>query len=437
MIAPLDADNSAAANVNTPPHQPRTPTLAPPSRLFLATLVGLALMMNTLGRGVTETFTVFLLPVEASFGASRAEMTLAYSIYMIVNGLSAPLAGQLIDRFGARVTYGAGLLFLGSGFVLAGTAETVWQYYAFYSVFGGLGAACLGMVAASSLLSRWFTERLGTMVAIPHAATGFGVLLIPPAAQFLLGYYEWQSVHQIIGCTVLALLPIAMALPLARMTRGSDVWRRQQRSVGQTGEKMWTAARAIRTEAFWSLFGLFFLTSAAAYAVIPQCVAFLVSRGYDPLFAAAAFGISGAFSGIGIIAAGWFSDRIGRLTTVTVSKIMTMTGIASLLALAWEPSLVLLYAFVFFFGIVQGARGPIIAVLVSLLFRGGSVGAIFGTLSLSMGLGAGSGSWLSGALHDWTGDYVASLTLGLICSALGLAIYWISPSLRRERPARL
>ena len=410
---------------------------APPSGLFLATLVGLALTMNTLGRGVTETFTVFLLPVEASFGATRAEMTLAYSIYMIVNGLSAPLAGQLIDRFGARVTYGAGLLFLGSGFVLAGTAETVWQYYAFYSVFGGLGAACLGMVAASSLLSRWFTERLGTVVAIPHAATGFGVLLIPPTAQFLLGYYEWQSVHQIIGCTVLALFPIAMALPLARMTRGSDVWQRQQRSIGQTGEKMWTAARAIRTEAFWSLFGLFFLTSAAAYAVIPQCVAFLVSRGYDPLFAAAAFGVSGAFSGIGIIAAGWFSDRIGRLTTVTVSKIMTMTGIASLLALAWEPSLVLLYSFVFFFGIVQGARGPIIAVLVSLLFRGGSVGAIFGTLSLSMGLGAGSGSWLSGALHDWTGDYIASLALGLICSGLGLVIYWISPSLRTERPARL
>jgi MFS family permease len=407
------------------------------SRLFLTTLVVLTLCMNTLGRGVTETFTVFLLPVEAAMGASRAEMTLAYSIYMIVNGLSAPIAGQLIDKYGARFTYGFGLLFLGSGFWLAGRAEELWHYYLFYSVYGGFGAATLGMVAASSLLSRWFTRRLGSVVAVPHAATGFGVLLIPPSAQYLMQFYSWQETHQIIGLVVLAFLVPVILLPLGSMSRGSEVWRAQRRAMRISGEQMWTAARAMKTEAFWSLFGVFFFTSAAAYAVIPQCVAFLVDRGFDPLFAAAAFGISGAFSAIGIMASGWFSDRVGRLTIVTITKFMTMTGILSLLAVAWVPSLIFVYLFVFFFGIVQGARGPIIAVLVSVLFRGGSVGAIFGTLSLSMGFGAGSASWLSGALHDWTHDYIASFSLGVICSAIGLAIYWISPSLRTERPARM
>ncbi len=407
------------------------------SRLFLTTLVALTLCMNTLGRGVTETFTVFLLPVEKTMGASRADMTLAYSIYMLVNGLSAPVAGQLIDKYGARFTYGFGLLFLGSGFWLAGRAEELWHYYLFYAVYGGFGAATLGMVAASSLLSRWFTHRLGSVVAVPHAATGFGVLLIPPAAQYLMQFYTWQETHQILGAAVLLVLLPVLILPLGTMTRGSQQWRVQRRRMRATGEQVWTAARAMKTEAFWSLFGVFFFTSAAAYAVIPQCVAFLVERGFDPLFAASAFGISGAFSAIGIMASGWFSDRVGRLTIVTITKIMTITGILSLLAVAWMPSLLFVYMFVFFFGIVQGARGPIIAVLVSVLFRGGSVGAIFGTLSLSMGLGAGSGSWLSGALHDWTHDYVASFMLGAVCSVLGLAIYWISPSLRTERPARL
>jgi len=393
--------------------------------------------MNTLGRGVTETFTVFLLPVEASFQASRAEITLAYSIYMLTVGISAPIAGQMIDRLGARVTYGIGLLALGSGFYLAGLASELWHYYLFYSVYSGFASACLGMVVASSLLSRWFTSRLGTVVAIPHSATGFGVLLLPPLAQYMLGFYSWQQVHQFIGIGVLLLLPLTLLLPLGAMTRGSERWRSQRRAARASGEKIWTAARAIQTEAFWSLFGLFFFTSAAAYAVVPHCVAFLVERGFDPLFAASAFGVSGAFSGIGIIAAGWISDRFGRLTTVTVSKFMTIAGILSLLGVAWVPSLLLVYSFVFFFGIVQGARGPVIAVLVALLFRGGSVGAIMGTLSLAMGLGAGGGSWLSGALHDVTGDYIASFTFGAACSALGLAVYWISPSLRRERPARL
>ncbi len=407
------------------------------SRVLLATLVVLALCMNTLGRGVTETFTVFLLPVEKSMGASRAEMTLAYSIYMIVNGLSAPIAGQLIDRHGARFTYGFGLLFLGSGFWLAGLASQLWHYYLFYAVYGGFGAAMLGMVAATSLLSRWFTKRLGSVTAVPHAATGFGVLLIPPTAQYLMQFYTWQQTHQIIGLFVLCMIPVVLALPLGTMTRGSELWRAQRRAQRRAGERIWTAARAVKTEAFRSLFAVFFFTSAAAYAVIPQCVAFLVDRGFDPLFAASAFGISGAFSSVGILASGWLSDRVGRLAIVTITKIMTITGILSLLAVAWMPSLLFVYMFVFIFGIVQGARGPIIAVLVTVLFRGGSVGAIFGTLSLAMGLGAGSAAWLSGALHDWSDDYIASFTLGAVCSALGLAVYWISPSLRTEKPAIL
>ncbi|MEM9356884.1 MAG: MFS transporter [Pseudomonadota bacterium] len=407
------------------------------SHVFLATMVSLTLLMNTLGRGVTETFTVFLLPVEETMQATRAEMTLAYSIYMLVNGVSAPIAGQMIDRLGGRLTYGIGLAFLGSGFWLAGHADALWQYYLFYSVYGGFGAAALGMVAASSLLSRWFTKRLGTVVAIPHAATGLGVLLIPPLAQFLMGYFSWQQTHQIIGAGVLVMIPFVLLLPLGAMSRGSELWRAQRRAARASGAQAWTALRAIQTEAFWSLFLVFFFTSVAAYAVIPQCVAFLVESGFDPLFAASAFGVSGLFSAIGIFASGWFSDRIGRLTIVTITKVLTMTGIASLIMIVWYPNLLFVYMFVFFFGIVQGARGPIIAVLVSLLFRGGSVGAIFGTLSLAMGLGAGGGSWLSGALHDWTDGYFASFTLGFVASALGLAVYWISPSLRRERPARI
>ncbi|MGI9522401.1 MAG: MFS transporter [Hyphomicrobiaceae bacterium] len=406
-----------------------------PTAGFLATLVALTLSMNTIGRGVTETFPVFLLPVETYLEATRAEITAAYSIYMLVHGLAAPIAGQLVDRLGCRWTYATGLSAIGLGSIGAGYAESLYQYYLFYGVFGGLGAACLGMVIATSLLSRWFTKNLGTMVAIPHAATGFGVLLIPPLAQMLLMYVSWQETYRIIGIVVLGFLPILFILPVNRMTTGSPHWqlRRRRLNVGP----VWTVARALRTESFWSLFLLFLFTSGAAYAVLPQSVAFLIESGFDPLFAAGAFGFSGALSGLGIIAAGWISDRAGRLATVTVSKLMTLTGILSLLAVAWFPSAVLVYAFVVFFGLVQGARGPVIAVLVAILFRGGSVGAIYGTLSIAMGAGAAIGSWTSGWLHDTTGDYVASFVLGATCSVCGLATYWISPSLRTERPAKI
>ncbi|MCB1509866.1 MAG: MFS transporter [Hyphomicrobiaceae bacterium] len=408
-----------------------------PGRAFFVTLMTLTLLMNTIGRGVTETFAVFLLPVEQALQVSRSEISATYSIYMLVHGLAAPFAGQLVDRLGARVTYATGLILLGSAYVSASFAENIWHYYLTAGALSGLGAASLGMVVASSLLSRWFTRGLGAMMAIPYAAVGAGMLVIPPLSQYLLTFMTWREAHLTLGLGVLCLLPLIVLLPLGRMTRGSDEWREMRERATADGGRVWTASRAIRTGAFWALFGVYFFTSVAAYAVLPQSVAFLVERGFDPLLAAGAFGMTGALSAVGIIAIGWLSDRAGRVAAIVISKISTITGILCLLAIAWVKSDALLYAFVFFFGLMQGARGPVITVMVAILFRGGSVGTIFGTLSMALGLGAGLGSWASGALHDLTGSYVASFSFAAAASFTGLMCYVLSPSLRLERPAEL
>src|SRR5207237_4672983 len=98
------------------------------------------------------------------------------------------------------------------------------------------------------------------------------------------------------------------------------------------------------------------------------------------------------------------------------------------------PSLLLVYAFVFFFGLMQGARGPIIVAMVAQLFRGG-VGAVYGTLSVAQGFGAGLGSWGSGLLYELTGGYIASFMLAICGALIGLAAVWVVRSPRREQIA--
>jgi len=354
---------------------------------------------------------------------------------MIVHGLAAPFAGQLIDRMGARVTYACGLSFLAAANFLAGYSTELWHYYLTAGAMSGLGAACLGMVVASALLSRWFTKGLGFMMAMPSAAVGGGMLIFPPLLQLSMEYYSWRETHQMLGICIAALLAFVLILPVRRMTRGSADWRRLRADHAARGEPSWTAIRAMKTGAFWALFGLYFFTSVAAYAVLPHSVAFLVEKGFDRVWAASAFGITGALSVFGILLMGWFSDYASRLASVTVSKFVTLTGIICLVFVAWYPTWILVYGFVLCFGLMQGARGPVIAVMVSILFRGGAVGTIFGALALGLGLGAGFGSWVSGELHDMTGDYVASFIFAGVASFTGLAIYWISASLRLERPA--
>lgn len=412
----------------------REPTTASEaSRAFLVSLLVLTFLMNTVGRGITETFAVFLLPVERGLGATRAEMAAAYSIFAMAYGFSAPFTGQLIDRLGARVTYGFGLTVLGLGYVLAGFSTAVWHYYLCVGLLGGLGAAALGMVIASSLLSRWFTTRIGSIMSLPYAAVGAGMLLLPPLTQLLLDRYGWRSTHHVLGAGVLLCIPLVMALPLGRITQGSSEWRVKRREAALLPQGVWRVSTAVRTPAFWGLASAYFWTSVAAYSVLPHSVAYLVEQGFDPLVAASAFGLTGALSVVGIITIGWLSDRIGRKQAVSLSYVLSMLGTSSLILVAAFPSLLLVYGFVLFFGLMQGARGPIILAFITVLFPGGGVGAIFGTMSLAMGIGAGIGSFVSGWLHEATGAYYTSFLIGMMGSLLGLVSFWVVPSLRHER----
>jgi MFS family permease len=404
-----------------------------PTRVFLGALIALTFVMNTIGRGVSETFAVFLLPVETGLGLTRAEISATYSVYMLAYGFSAPFAGQLIDRFGARATYAFGLLSLGFGYLMGASATGTWSYYASVGVFGGFGAASLGMVTASGLLSRWFTTRMGTVASLPYAAVGAGMLLFPPATQVLINTYGWRAAHQVLGVLVLAFLPLLFMLPLGRFTAGSSAWQDLRATAARTDGGPWTLRAAINTGAFRGLFAAYFATSVAAYAVLPHSVAFLVERGFNPLAAASAFGFTGLLSVIGIISMGALSDRFGRLHAVTLSYASSMIGVACLLAVVVTPSILLVYGFVVFFGLMQGARGPILVALVAKIFAGGSVGTIFGALSVALGLGAAAGSLVSGLLHQATGGYAASFALAIAASGAGMAAFWLIPSLRQER----
>ncbi len=400
---------------------------------MLAAVIGLTFVMNMIGRGATETFAVFLLPVEREFGATRSSVASIYSLYILVLGTTGPFVGQIVDRLGIRASYGIGVVSLGASYILAGLSGSLLQLKLAIGLLSGLGASCLGMVVASSLLSRWFTRRMGAVMSVPYAAVGLGMLLLPPFTQLMLDWYGWRSAYKILGSMFLVLLPLILLLPLKRMEAGSAAWQQLRRTSSSSASMIWTLPRAMRTSAFWGMVAAYFFTSVASFCVAPHSVAFLIERGFSPIAAASAFGMAGALAAAGIVGMGALSDRIGRAGAATVSYVSTIVGIGLLLSVTWWPSMILVYGYILFFGGMQGARGPIILAMIATLYRGGNVGTIFGAMSLGMGTGGALGSWMSGVLHDWSGSYVASFTLGMAVAVCGIGCFWLVPSIRREQ----
>ncbi len=394
-------------------------------------MLGACFALNMFGRGLGDTYAVFLVPLEREFGWSRSQLTGVYSIYLLVNGFTAPLVGLAFDRFGPRWVYGAGLALLGGAFSLAAGLVSLWQFYLFVGAMVGVAVSFNGMVPASALLSRWFPARLSTAIGIAYSATGVGTLLFVPLAQYLIAAYGWRSAYATLGTALFILVPIAMlALPWRTFFAGRP---EERRAKGKVGGEGWTLRGALRSRVFWGLAQIFFCTAAGMFCIVVQLVAFLIDAGFSPLVAATAFGAIGMLSAASIMGSGFLSDRFGYRQTATASFLGTATGMAILLVIATAPSLLLLALFVPVFGLCMGVRGPIVSSIGARYFAGPNVATIYGVIYATNALGAATGSWVGGLLHDLTGGYRPALLVALAFIAFAAAPFWTVPALKNFR----
>ena len=393
----------------------------------LATCFTLAMF----GRGLGDTYAVFLLPLERDFGWTRSQTTGVYSVYLLVHGFTAPLVGLLFDRVGPRWVYGAGLAAIGGAFYFASNITSLWQFYVLIGAMVGIGVSLNGMVPASALLSRWFRERLSTAIGIAYSSFGLGTLLLVPLAQHLIAGYDWRGAYRVLGGTLLVLAPLVMLLlPWRTFTAGS-LRHRQARS--KAGEEGWTLRRALRSPVYWGLTQVFFFTAAGMFCVLVQLVAFLIDAGFSPLTAASAYGAIGMMSAMSVMGSGYTSDRFGYRQVVSVSFLGTASGMVILLLIAFAPALWLLVLFVPVFGLCMGVRGPIVSSLASRYFAGPQVATIYGGIYAANAIGAACGSFVGGLLHDFTGGYKVNLVLALVFIAMATTPFWTVRELRTYR----
>jgi MFS family permease len=383
------------------------------------------------GRGLGDTYAAFLLPLEREFGWTRSELTSVYSIYLLVNGFTAPLVGMVFDRLGPRWVYGAGMTSLGAAFFLAGGLSSLWQFYIFIGVLVGLGVSLNGMVPSSALLARWYRDRLSTAIGVAFSAIGVGTIVFVPLAQYLISEHDWRQAYRILGIGLLALVPLVLILPWSRFAAGNRAYRHEGRHK-QAGEG-WTPRRALRTPVFWGLAAVFFFTATAMFSVVVQLVAFFIDAGFAPLTAASAFGFIGLLSAVSIMASGLISDRFGYRQTVTASFAGTAAGVVVLFVLTFHPSGALLALFVVVFGFCMGTRGPIVSSICARYFSGAHVAAIYGAVYSANALGAAFGSLAGGALHDLTGGYRVGLLFALAFLAAAVTPFWTVRELREFR----
>jgi MFS family permease len=390
--------------------------------------------MNLLSRGIGETFAVFLLPIESEMGWTRTTLAGIYAIYMGAHGLAAVVIGWFVDRVGPRVVYTIGLLAYGFAFLLAQFGTEPWHFYLTTGVMAGIAMTAIGMTTATVLITRWYhgprARQLSPAIGIAYSGMGAGVIIWIPITNQLIEMLGWRETYRTLGIILCVLAVIVYVLPWSKLQLTPLPLSRFGSVLG--GSKEGHLRAALKTKMFWLLFVIMFITAVAMYLVGPQMVAYLVSVGFDSTVASLAFSINGFLTVFGIAGTGWLARYFGVKRVATISYAMSITAVILLACLTVVPVMALLVLAILPLGLSQGARGPIVSVQASQAFSGQGLGAIYGAITMGVGLGGMSGAWLSGVFYDVTGGYILSYSVSVVCALAGVGLFWTM----REVPDR-
>ena len=372
--------------------------------------------------------TVFDESLLKEFGWSRGQLKFRDLLTFAIAGALAPLAGIVIDRFGAKRPMMFGAVLLSVSMVAYSRIQSLAGLYAVHTAFAVVLATC-GLVVAIVLVSRWFEAKRGTAIGLTLIGTSLGGIVFPPLFSGLIAAYGWRTAMQII-----ATFPLALAALLAVVVR------EYPHDVGATplGAKPGAATSkaelpgmeygaALRTPQFWTLALAAMMTFYSILAVSGHL--FLHLRGLQFDVRTAGLGLSLMFTMglVGKFLFGGLCDVFNKKRVMLFNLGVMLTGAVCLAsmstALLW-PALVL-------FGLGWGGLYTLLQVMTVDLFGLRSAGRILGTITVLDAFGGGMGPFVTGVLYDRSGSYQLAFT---VLAGLTLLALLAATTLRPAQP---
>jgi MFS family permease len=428
---------------------PRVEVAAPAAKSAAGIAVGVTFVTLGLTYGVWYSYSVFLVALLREFGWSRSVVAGAFSIFVMVHGMSGPALGWLVERLGPRRVIMAGAGLIAAGLLLAAETHAPWHLYLSFGVVAAVGVSSAGWVPSVVLVRAWFPSRIGTALGIASSGIGVGIFALVPLSQLLIDQVGWRW-----ALRVLALLVAGWAIPATGLllrdltppgTPGRELARpdpaapppRQpapREPAVPVAPRYWTVALAFRSWRFWTVSGVFLTGSFATQTLLVHQVAFLVDHGIPALAAAGVVGVVGLSSVVGKTGWGILSDRFGRELAYTLAFACVLASVGVLAAAGAWPGPALPYVYGVLIGIGYASTAPLTPAVASDLFGGPRFPRIFGVLHAATSIGGAIGAWIAGVIFDATGGYAVALWVVAFTAVCAPALLWLAAPRRPNLP---
>ena len=406
-------------------------------------VVGVTFLVLLTGAGVRSTPGVLMVPFEEEFHWSRATISFAVAVSLVLYGVMGPFAASFMERFGLRRTMVSALALLATGVALTTFMRQSWQLVLLWGVVVGMGAGVIANVLAAVVAARWFTTRRGLVMGLLTGAAAAGQLIFLPTFASVTTHFGWRATVLVIAVVALVLIPVVaffmrerpqdVGLPLYGETAVRPA------AVTAVGNpfmhSLRTLAEAAHRRDFWLLAGSFFCCGASTNGLIgthliPACL----DNGIPEVTSAGLLAAMGLFNIVGTTGSGWLSDRVDN--RILLAVYYSLRGL-SLVYLPFSfASFYGLGLFAVFYGLDWIATVPPTVRLIGTSFGREKSGIVYGWVFAAHQIGASSAAYFAGLMRADLGSYMQAFILaGLICMSAAVMVMFVGVDRQKMRPA--
>ena len=407
-------------------------------------VVGVTFLTLLIGAGVRSTPGVLLVPFETEFHWSRATISFAVAVSLVLYGLIGPFAASFMERFGVRRTMMSALALLAVGVALTTLMRESWQLILLWGFVVGTGAGIIANVLGAVVSARWFTARRGLVVGLLTGSAAAGQLVFLPTFAAITAHFGWRTTVLIVAVVALCVIPVVWLL---MRERPEDVGLAPYGESGgprpsappPSGNPFAIALRtlgdAAQSRAFWLLAGSFFCCGASTNGLIgthliPACL----DNGIPEVTSASLLAGMGLFNMVGTAGSGWLSDRVDN--RILLAVYYSLRGLSLLFLPFSFVSFYGLTLFAMFYGLDWIATVPPTVRLTVSSFGKEKSGIIYGWIFASHQLGSASAAYFAGLMRADLGSYLEAFILsGLMCFIAAAMVMFIGFDWRKREPA--
>jgi len=384
---------------------------------------GITFVTLLVAAGIRSAPGVMMVPLETEFGWSRATISVAISVNLVLYGLMAPFAAALMDRFGVRRTMAVALSVLAVGVAATIAMGAPWQMILLWGIVVGAGSGSIALVLGATVVTRWFDSWRGTVMGVLSAANATGQLVFLPLMALAVQNWGWRAAVLLVAAAAAILVPAVWWLMRERPA-DLGLW-----PVGATeppppppprGNPARTAIVALgegmRSRDFWLLAGGFFVCGLSTNGLIgthliPACF----DHGIPEVRAAGLLAVMGLFDLVGTTLSGWLSDRWDSRRLLF--WYYGLRGLSLIfLDAAFGPDVFGLWLFAVFYGLDWIATVPPTVKLAAQSFGRERAGVMFGWIFAAHQIGAAVAAFGAGWIRTDLGDYWLAFVLsGVAC----------------------